>query len=191
MLHIAMLELLTPVIQSALQTDPQAQERLDALGTQTVSMELLPLPRFGVYIEDGQLKFGSAPEVPSLMITGHLAAFARYVMTGRLEEVQLQGDVDIAQDLRNFFYALDLDLEETLSQVVGDTPAHITGRAVTGAVDVAQSVGSAVYLNVQDYLQEESDLMPHVEEVEAFIREVDNLRDDIERLEVRLERLID
>ena len=174
-----------------LQADPKAQERLESIGEQTVRIELEPFPAFGLYIQKGELTFGTVPEEPSLTIAAHVAAFMRYGMTGQRDEIQLLGEVEVAQDLRNFFLELAIDWEELLSHVVGDTPARVIGRTLTEATQTAQTLGKAVVGNLRDYLHEESRVMPHQEEIDAFVRDVDNLRDDLERLEVRLNKVSD
>ncbi len=182
--------LLNSGLNEVLQVDPQAQLRLRAMGEQTVRMELEPFPAFGLYIRKGELNFGIEPNDYDLAITGHVAAFVRYAMAEQREDIQFQGEVDIAQDLSNFFSKLDLDLEERLSHVLGDTSARVIGRTLEDVILAAQTFGDAVADNVRDYLREESDVTPHQEEVDAFMHEVDNLRDDLERLEVGLDRVL-
>ena len=46
-----------------------------------------------------------------------------------------------------------------------------------------------IHENIREYLQEESGTLPSRYEVERFTRKVDALRDDVERLEARLNRL--
>ncbi|NCC30261.1 MAG: sterol-binding protein, partial [Gammaproteobacteria bacterium] len=44
--------------------------------------------------------------------------------------------------------------------------------------------------DLQEYLQEEARLTPTRYEVEAYLTQVDILRDDVERAEARIERLV-
>jgi ubiquinone biosynthesis protein UbiJ len=44
-------------------------------------------------------------------------------------------------------------------------------------------------MDIQEYLQEEAGLLPTRYEIEAFLSLVDILRDDMERVEARIERL--
>jgi ubiquinone biosynthesis protein UbiJ len=81
------------------------------------------------------------------------------------------------------------DVEEDLSRVVGDIAAHrivSTARALDGwARDAALRVAQGA----AEYWTEESPLIASRVKVEGFVREVSELRDAVDRLEKRLERL--
>jgi ubiquinone biosynthesis protein UbiJ len=57
---------------------------------------------------------------------------------------------------------------------------------VNWARDARRTFGS----NIREYLQEESGDLPSRYEVQRFTRQVDSLRDDVARLEARLNRLV-
>ena len=62
-------------------------------------------------------------------------------------------------------------------------------RTLEECRQMARSFGAATESNARDYLQEESGLLPGAGELDRFVREVDRLRDDLERLELRLDRI--
>ena len=180
---------LSALIDQALRTDAEAQKRLQAMGSRTIRLELLPLPAVGLRIGDGRLAVESPEERADLVVRGHLAAFVRYVLAGRADGIRLEGEGEIAQDFRDFLGTLDIDWEELLSRAVGDVPARMMMRTLEECRQVARNFGAAAESNTRDYLHEESGLLPSASELGRFVREVDRLRDDLERLELRLARI--
>ncbi|MDX8385667.1 MAG: hypothetical protein R8M11_04010, partial [Gallionella sp.] len=81
------------------------------------------------------------------------------------------------------------DAAEDLSKVTGDIVAE---RIVQTAQSISRQVGdAAVNLSqaASEYWTEERRLVAKPEHINAFVRQVDTLRDDIARLEQRLKRL--
>ncbi|MFQ5609289.1 MAG: SCP2 domain-containing protein [Woeseiaceae bacterium] len=146
-------------------------------------------------IDDDELTLTAPTDVePDVIIEGSLLSLARLAAGGdenaiRAGEVQLVGDAAKAQAFRDLLAVARPDLEEELSGIVGDTAAHGIGQLARGfrrwALDARQTMGN----NVREYLQEESGAVPQPDEAEAFANEVNELRDDVERLAARIERL--
>ena len=184
-----MLSSLSALIDQALRTDAEAQKRLAAMGQRTIRLELFPLPAIGLRMDNGKLTVESPQEQVDLAVSGHLAAFVRYALSDRADGIRLEGEAEIAQDFRDFLTTLDIDWEELLSRAVGDVPARLMMRTLEEGRQVARNFGAAAESNSRDYLHEESGLLPRASELDRFVREVDRLRDDLERLELRLDRV--
>ena len=103
-------------------------------------------------------------------------------------EVKVEGDAEFAAALNHVARNLRWDVEEDLSRVFGDIAAHRmveTGRKLDnwgrqGADNLARSFA--------EYWTEERPLIASRGDVEQFTREVDTLRDDVARLEKRIEQ---
>ena len=180
---------LSALIEQALQTDAASRQRVQAMGHKEIRLELAPLPAIGLHVDAGKLTVGSPAELTDLMVRGHLVAFVRHVINGRADGIQLEGEGELAQDLRDFLSGLDIDWEELLARAIGDIPARLLMRTLAEAARSARTLGAAVGHNTRDYLHEESDLLPQPDELDRFVREVDRLRDDAARFEQRLDRL--
>jgi ubiquinone biosynthesis accessory factor UbiJ len=102
-------------------------------------------------------------------------------------DIPVAGDAPFAAALAGIARHLRWDVEEDLSRVFGDIAAHRmvqTGRkldawAREGADNLARSF--------TEYWTEEQPLLARRADVEQFNREVDTLRDDLARLEKRVE----
>ncbi len=148
-------------------------------------------------IDAGQVAIGSgAAEQPDIAITGSLSALARMAVSGdpdaiRDGRVELIGDAETAAAFQRLLAYARPDPEEQLSRVVGDTAAHSAGQFARRLGDWAKDARSTMTANLREYLQEEGRDVPSRWEAERFARDVDTLRDDVERLAARIDRLGD
>jgi ubiquinone biosynthesis protein UbiJ len=145
--------------------------------------------------EDGtvalQTEYGDEPDV---VITGSLITLARMIQGAgeaaiRNGDVDLGGDAATAQRFQKLLEFARPDLEEELSRFIGDVAAHRIAEIARGIGDWARDVRKTMGSNVREYLQEESREAPTRYEVERFSQEVSTLRDDVERMAARVQRL--
>jgi len=137
---------------------------------------------------------GAVEEEPDICITGSLLTLARMAGSGdvaamRDGSLELMGDAETAQAFQELLSAAKPDFEESVSAVVGDAAAHSLGAAGNSVRRWASDVRSTMGDNIREYLQEESRDLPSRYEFERFNNEVGNLRDDVERLAARIDRL--
>jgi len=131
---------------------------------------------------------------PDVIISGSLVTLAR--MAGQSGEsairdgsLDLSGNAETAHDFQRLLGLAKPDLEEELSGVVGDIVAHRLGAFARGLGRWGREARSTMAANIREYLQEESRETPSRYEVDRFVKDVGTLRDDVDRLEARLNRL--
>jgi len=133
--------------------------------------------------------------VPDAEISGSLASLAALAGPApeeviRRGDVTIRGDAELARQFREFAALLRPDVEEELSRLIGDAPAHQALRLVTAAAGFGRRMARTGIRNVAEYLaHERRDLVPRAE-AEDFYREVERLREDLDRLDARA-RLIE
>ena len=102
---------------------------------------------------------------------------------------RIDGDAGLAGAVGNVLQGLRWDVEEDLSRVIGDIPAH---QLTQGGQKIRQELGRqawAVAGMLAEYWLEEEPLIAKRRHLEQFSHDVDTLRDDVERLAKRLEKL--
>jgi len=104
-------------------------------------------------------------------------------------EIEMAGDMELAQEISYLARNLTWDVEEDLSRVIGDVAAHRVAGAARGAARWGREAGLRVAQGAAEYWTEESPLIASRVKVEGFVRDVAELRDAIERLEKRIEKL--
>ena len=80
---------------------------------------------------------GAVPDLSLVVIDASAASIAQAVLRGDKPEVRIEGDVQLAAEVNWLVDNVRWDLEEDLSRVIGDAPAHAAGEV---ARRLAQSV---------------------------------------------------
>ncbi len=137
----------------------------------------------------------SSADEPDVVITGSIITLAR--MAGQSGEaairdgsLDLTGDAETAKEFQQLLAFAKPDVEEELSGIVGDVTAHRLGEIARGVGRWGRDAGSTMGANIREYLQEESRDAPSRYELDAFSSNISTLRDDVDRVEARLNRLL-
>jgi ubiquinone biosynthesis protein UbiJ len=104
-------------------------------------------------------------------------------------EVEISGDTELAHRFGKVLASMDIDWEEQLSHFTGDIIAHHIGSTTRATMRWGGHAVNTLGRDIQEYLQEELRLLPDRREIEQFLSSVETLRDDLERLQARVERL--
>lgn len=99
------------------------------------------------------------------------------------------GDAQILEDFVQLIDLVKPDLEDELSRLTGDVIAHEAFRVVGSVAAWTGRALDALAMNTAEYLQEESRDLPARHEAEGFFRDIETLRDDVDRALARGERL--
>jgi len=105
-------------------------------------------------------------------------------------DVTIDGDLELGTKFQAFLDNIEVDWEEPLSQLSGDVVAQQMGDVLRGVAGWLQQSTETNSLNVSEYLREEQAVLPSKYEVERFKREVDDVRLSVDRLEAKVQRLI-
>jgi len=178
-------------VNHVLRSRPLALERLRPHAGRTVALRFGPFALALTVQTTGEVAAavpGAAPDlvvrispflVPRLA-AGEEAAF---------REIEMQGDAELAQEVSFLARNLSWDFEEDLSKVVGDIAAHRIAGAARGLSRWGRDAALRTAQGAAEYWTEESPLIASRVKVDSFVREVAELRDAVERLEKRVERL--
>ena len=104
-------------------------------------------------------------------------------------EIRIKGDIELGQHFKRLLDQLDLDWEEWLSEYTGDFVAFKAGSLVRDLHSWGKNTFKTLQLDAQEYIQDEGQLSPHSDEIEAFTNNISQLRDHTARLEARILRL--
>lgn len=167
---------------------------LDKLRTHALKTALLVCPPFGLRIqvlETGELARAPAGATPDVTISATPGVLLRLAALDESawNAAQVSGDVQFAAAIDYVRRNLEWDYEEDLSRIFGDVAAH----RMAAAARELDRWGRATALNIghafAEYATHESPTLASRRAIEEFNRDVDALRDDVERLEKRLELL--
>lgn len=194
MAHALPLHSLQLLVNRVLAMDEEARAALAGLAGKTLLVELTDTRwRCGVALTaTGVELFDTPPAEPDVTIRGAPAAFLGLVRGGAgtaTRRIDISGDVTVAQEVQTILKNLDPDWEEPLSGWVGDSLARKTGNLIRDARRFLSQTGRTLEADVSEYLRYEKEVLPERTEIEEFNAAVDTLRNDAERLKIRVARL--
>jgi len=171
---------------------PWATERLKAFAGQGVEFRCPPFPDLRLRITDGGLLDRAQAEAASALVVkltpGALPFLLARDETAR-KQVEIEGSADLASAVDYLFRNLTWDVEEDLSRVFGDIVAHRLASGGTAFAAWQREAALRLAENLVEYWTEEQPLLARPADVENFCSNVDTLRDDVARLEKRIEHL--
>ena len=187
---------LSAAINSAVQTNPGLQESLNEFEDKTVLLQISNIRHdFVLTVQDGIVSVGSEIDGNAdLTVRGTLANFVKALTSGNLNPTQIEnldivGDMKLAQRLYGIFSNTDLDWEEEAAKRVGDVPARQLGNLLRWGRQNVIGNQSPLAKKIQSVLAEETYLLPPRSRVEKFLDNVDDLQASVDRLSKRTDRL--
>lgn len=104
-------------------------------------------------------------------------------------EVEIIGDIQLGQKMKQVLDSIEIDWEEHLSHITGDVLAYRFGQLFKQGFGWMQESTQQMSETVRDYLIYESEDVPQAAEVTNFVMQIDTLRDDVARAEARLQKI--
>lgn len=196
-LPTAIAAVIETAINQVLALDPDTLERIQSLRGKVIAIELQGM-NVSLYLipgEHGLNVYGHFEGEADTMLRGTPLAMAKMGLASEAGDVLFAGDVEITgnvelgQQFREILDGLDIDWEEHLSRITGDIVAHKLSNLVRGVVRWGKDTAGTLSQDAAEYFQEESRDLPSQQEVENFLKAIDVLRSDVDRLEVRYLRL--
>jgi ubiquinone biosynthesis accessory factor UbiJ len=196
-LHTAAIAGLETAINKALQLDPSTLNKLQALQNHVyllqchapeLSLYLIPgaggIRLCGIYDSKADTTLsGTASEFAKLATASDPASA---LINGELE---LHGDSQALINLQKILKQLELDWEAPLAGVFGDIVGHQLGRTIRQGMRFGLQAIMGFKRQLDDYIVEESELLPPRWQVDDFFNDVDHLAMRTERLQAQLQKL--
>ena len=184
-----------PVVNRALSDDPWAMKRLAGFAGATLRIALADKPILRYTIEPNGLL--AAHEVlgddePTLSIDLPADAAPRFISHGRhgiLKAAKIRGNIDLANAINDVLDNIRPDPEAFLASKIGDIAAHRAMGIFNSLKLAAEQLVSRLKDQFTEHVAEGHSVIVPNEEVAGFMSEVDALRNDVARLQQRVERL--
>ncbi len=189
--------ILENAINQALKLDPDTQKRLMSLEGKVIKivitdwgMEIYAAPK-----KDKVYLYADWTTPPDATIRGSLGGLFRVAVKGASgvslfeQGVQVEGDIELGEQLREIIRQLDLDWEGSLAKILGDSVTHAIAWRAKKVIAASKRTTANLAYQHRDYWQFEKNYLPVAEQVEAFYKDIDQLKEDVDRAEARLLRL--
>lgn len=178
------------VLSSALETDPSARAMLEELAGRRVAVHISDFAlTVVVHVERHGLDLTGPVEAPDAEVAGTLSQLAAAGRSGSPKGLSVSGDAELVHGLSRAMARLPAAAWERVARTIGDVPARGLERLGADLLSVFRDTRERLSGTLSDYLQYELRAVPARDELEAYMSEVDRLRDDTERLAKRFDRL--
>ena len=179
--------------------DPKVLRLCGELQGQIIAIELTDLQQT-IYCHPGswglRLSLQTPGKAADATIRGRLLGLINLslqqekVSTSIQERVEISGNASVAQKFQKILTELDIDWEEQLSGVTGDIMAFRIMQGIRNTRQWVRDSFDSLSLSGREYLQEESRQLPTKVEFERFKQNVTDTMHDVERLQARLNQLL-
>lgn len=174
---------------------PRARELLSQLEGLTLRLDVRFTP-LGLHAtaRDGRLLLSRHGETADVTVSGtplNLLAMARGNPQDviRRGDVRIEGDAAAAERFQELAELLRPDLEAGLAQFIGEVPAYGAGQLLRRALDYGRQVARTGAMNMGEYMAHERRALVPRAEARQFIDDVDVLREQVDRVAARVDRL--
>lgn len=190
---------LETAINRALALDPDTRDALKSLQGQRLVLRVQSPPlAMQIDVDAGRLRVGPVDErgEPDLAVRGTLGALVSQLpflqrdgVSAGSGKVRIEGDAELARRLQHLARGFDPDWQLPFVNVFGEVLGVQIAKAFAAALRQVRVAGEDFAQTTAEYLTEETRDVIGRAELQAHLDDVDVVRDDIERLSVRVRRL--
>ena len=189
---------LETALNRALALDPDTRAALAPLEGRRIQLTLESPPlALEIRVGGGELQVGPVSEIheADLAVRSTLGGllsqlpFLRRDHGAPVGKVRISGDAELARRLQQLAGRFDPDWQQPFTAVFGDVIGVQVAQAARAALHQAREGAQRLAENTAEFLTEESRDVVGRAELNAFHDDVDSVRDGVERLAVRVQRL--
>ena len=184
-----------PFINRALRDDPWAAARLAAFAGSSLRIAMADRALMRYTIEpDGLIAahqvFGDDEPTLSIDLPGNAASlFLSHGRQGVIKAAKIRGNIDLANALNDVMDQIRPDPEAFLASKIGDIAAHRLMGFAQSFKQGAEELVVRLKDQFTEHVAEGQSVIVPTPEVHAFMDDVSNLRNDVARLQQRVDRL--
>ncbi len=178
------------IVNHLLSQNDWMQSKLIAHKNKTITISI---SNFEIHFEiknNGQLKTIDKKKKVDCIIKLSINDFISQIINNNKGKISIEGDLELAKEVSEILKQIEWDIEEDLSKYIGDIPAIHTTRLIkkilhTGKNNINNLTGSLL-----EYWEEENKILAKKNHVSKFNYEVDQIVEDVDRLEAKINMII-
>ncbi len=178
------------VVNHLLAQEPWAQDKVRAQAGKVVEIKTGGLSLRLELTDIGSVIATHAPPQATLTIaTDLLPHILQHGMATAAQKVHIAGEAELVAVVGDVLQHLRWDAEQDLSRVLGDIPSRRLMQATREFAARSQEAAHRLSENIAEYFTEENPLLLTRPQLEQHRNELQQLRDQIARLEKRIQKL--
>lgn len=191
------------ILNQLLSNDPHLAAQLAPFDGKTIEVRsTAPTTAICCSIDDGAIRLTSlGSDCASLqadaVIAGSTVDLVDMLLSDNSDRalanpaISISGDAILVQELYGTMRKLDIQWQDYLAPLLGDVISNELAHVADRNRRWSKNASASVRRNIDDYLHEETNLLPERSEVAAFSDVLDRLKLDIDRIQARARMLND
>jgi ubiquinone biosynthesis protein UbiJ len=169
-----------------------ALPRLARFAGKTVRFDIAPFSFAYTILPDGSLRSADAAIIANALCVVAPSLLPRLALSDEHAHANIrsEGDTELLKEIFFLSRNMNWDAAEDLSHITGDIVAERMVQVVHNTQQQLRAAAVNFSRAAAEYLTEEQPLLAKPQHVSAFMQQVDTLRDDVARLELRIGRLL-
>ncbi|AJC49478.1 hypothetical protein IB642_02375 [Allofrancisella guangzhouensis] len=174
--------------------DPQASHLLLPLENKSLTIHFSDIDYTIAINVKNQSLYATNPSSENVL-SGKLAYVIELVFNKNLQELLIAKKLDYKGSLKelnefnHFFNALDVDIVYKISQFTNPSFANLVAKPFKKAKEYLQVSTQETIIDIKDYLTEEKQLLISQNEINIFYREIQELKQSVDRIDLKLKLL--
>lgn len=189
--------LIEAAINRYIELDPEMLDKLAVFDGKVIKIEIVGTGKtlfmfpgkHGIHISmthEGEVDTVLRGSPLSLFKMGVVPNAATMLLKG---EVEISGNMRLGHQFKSVFSQMDIDWSEPLAELVGDALAYQMQQSGKKLSQWGKDSIRSVSTSLSEYLQEESRDVVTATELEIFNDAVDQIRNDVDRLQAKINLL--
>ena len=169
----------------------------DWMETELLSFEgnvvLIKVSEIEIYFKidsNGQVFVIESYEEPDVSIKMNLKSLINQITIQKMSGVNIEGNIELAKKITGVLRKIKWDYESDLSQYLGDVAAVSISKISRNIVTNSKKTITSFAETIIEYWQEEAGILSKKTQIEKYIKQVDLISEDVDRLEQRLDLLL-
>ncbi|ASK26455.1 ubiquinone biosynthesis accessory factor UbiJ [Neisseria chenwenguii] len=180
---------LLPIINHLIQQNPEQQRALAKFAGKTVQINAAGLRLQGRIGAQGFLE--TANTAPDTALTFHNSAVQKILQGHKpgVGDIAVEGDLMLGMAVLTAFGGLRYDAGNDLARLFGSNAAENIGERAAAIGHTIKQIGRSIAEQIGEFAREPESPVVDQATLLEWLDEVDKLRDDVARLNARLDRL--
>ena len=163
--------------------------RLKKFHNKTILIKISELSIYFSVNKKGLLEHIGHVKNPDASISMPIKSLINQILHKENKDITIKGDIDLAREVSEILKKIKWDVEEDLSKIIGDVAANRVGILGEKVLNESKKITISIAEAFKEYWEEEKPLIAKKNRVHQFLAEIDNISEDVERIEAKINSL--
>jgi ubiquinone biosynthesis protein UbiJ len=177
------------ILNHVLSQNDWMSTRLKKFHNKTILIKISELSIYFSVNKKGLLEHISHVKNPDASISMPIKSLINQIIHKENKDITIKGDIDLAKEVSEILKKIKWDVEEDLSKIIGDVAANRVGILGEKVLNESKKITISIAEAFKEYWEEEKPLIAKKTRVHQFLVEIDNISEDVERIEAKINSL--